>query len=364
MTDPAPIVEFRPTPNQYAFTFGGAEPVLTVTPGTVLRVWSDDAFCSAIGPDDSHLAGRLDPARVNPQTGPFHVEGAERGDTVAIHLVTLEPARDYGVSAIVPHFGGLTSTTDAPTLQDPLPDLVWIYHLDPARQSMTYRARHSDHAVRLPVEPMLGTLAVAPAAGEVRSSLVPDRFGGNLDTPFLRAGTTCYLGVNVPGALFSLGDGHYRQGDAEACGTAVEGPMITTLIVDLLKGRAPATPRLETDDLLISVGSGRPLEDAWRIAQHDLAHWLTELLGLHPLDAYQLLSQIVRAPIANVVDPNHTITVAVAKALIPPLQPYDDIHIRLRRAADRLAKQPHPSQIHPRTNPMTDTRSSRTRRSR
>ena len=83
---------------------------------------------------------------------------------------------------------------------------------------------------------MLGTVGVAPAGREVRSSLVPDRFGGNMDTPQMRAGTTCYLGVNVEGALFSIGDGHYRQGEGESCGTAVEGAMTTTLIVELVKG--------------------------------------------------------------------------------------------------------------------------------
>ena len=72
---------------------------------------------------------------------------------------------------------------------------------------------------------MLGTVGVAPANREVRSSLTPDAFGGNMDTPEMRAGVTCYLPVNEPGALFSVGDGHYRQGEGESCGTAVEGAM-------------------------------------------------------------------------------------------------------------------------------------------
>ena len=117
---------------------------------------------------------------------------------------------------------------------------------------------------------MLGTVGVAPAGREVRSSLVPERFGGNMDTPQMRAGTTCFLGVNVEGALFSVGDGHYRQGEGEACGTAVEGAMTTTLIVELIKGGAPAWPRLEDDTHWMTVGSSRPLEDAWRIGQVEL----------------------------------------------------------------------------------------------
>ena len=104
--------------------------------------------------------------------------------------------------------------------------------------AVAFAARHSDHRIELPVEPMLGTVGVAPAGHEVRSSLVPDRFGGNMDTPQMRAGATVFLGVNVEGALFSIGDGHYRQGEGEACGTAVEGAMTSTLIVELVKGVA------------------------------------------------------------------------------------------------------------------------------
>ena len=96
---------------------------------------------------------------------------------------------------------------------------------------------------------------------------MPDKFGGNMDTPEMRAGTTVYLGVNVEGALFSVGDGHYRQGEGESCGTAVEGAMDVTLLVELVKGGGPEWPRLEHDDDLAVVGSGRPLEDAWRASQ-------------------------------------------------------------------------------------------------
>ena len=83
---------------------------------------------------------------------------------------------------------------------------------------------------------MHGTVGVAPALFEARSSLVPDAHGGNMDTPEMRAGVTCYLGVNVEGALFSIGDGHCRQGEGETCGVAVEAAMDTVLTIDLVKG--------------------------------------------------------------------------------------------------------------------------------
>jgi acetamidase/formamidase len=330
------VVEVVPSFEQYAFTFGGVAPLRRVAPGTALRLWSEDAFCGALRSVKDLSSEKVDLRFVNPQTGPFYVEGAEPGDTLALHLVALEPARDWGASAAIPFFGGLTSTDRVATLQDPLPDTTWIYELDRARNTVTFAAQHSDLRVDLPVEPMLGTVGVAPPGGEVRSSLVPERFGGNMDTPQMRAGTTCFLGVNVEGALFSVGDGHYRQGEGEACGTAVEGAMTTTLIVELIKGSAPAWPRLEDDTHWMTVGSSRPLEDSWRIGQVELVRWFGELYGLHPMDAYQLLSQITEVPIANVVDANYSAVVKARKSLLPRAVAYGGLHDELRSRAASL----------------------------
>jgi acetamidase/formamidase len=137
----------------------------------------------------------------------------------------------------------------------------------------------------------------------------------------------------VPGALFSVGDGHYRQGEGEACGTAVEGAMDVTLIVDLIKGGGPAWPRIESDGQLAVVGSSRPLEDAWRISQVGMVQWLSELYGLDTMDAYQLLSQISEAPLANVVDANYSAVTKVAKSLLPPAAAYGGMHQHLRETA-------------------------------
>jgi acetamidase/formamidase len=274
---------------------------------------------------------------VNPQTGPFYVEGAQPGDTLALHLVELSPSRTWGASSTIPLFGGLTGTDRTATLHDPLPERTWIYEVDRARGTVTFAAQHpargGEFRVDLPMGVMLGTVGVAPAGLEARSALCPDRFGGNMDTPEMRPGTTCYLGVNVEGALFSVGDGHYRQGEGEACGTAVEGAMDVTLIVELIKGGGPGWPRLETDEHLIVVGSSRPLEDAWRISQVEMVAWLRDLYGLEVMDAYQLLSQIAEAPLANVVDINYSALAKVAKRLLPPADAFGGMHRHLRELA-------------------------------
>ena len=159
---------------------------------------------------------------------------------------------------------------------------------------------------------------MAPADDEARSTIVPGFYGGNMDTPEVRAGSTIYLPVNVPGALLYLGDGHAVQGEGEISGTAVEVPMNVTLTVDLLKGRRITVPRIEDEHYLMAVGSYRPLEDAMRIASHELIQWLVEDYGLSALDAYGLLSVAMESNISQLVDPNYTVLVKIKKAYLPP----------------------------------------------
>ena len=330
------VVEFTPSRDQYVWTFGGAEPVMEVAPGTALRLWTEDAFAGRVTSPTDRPSQVLNPKELNPQTGPFYVTGAEPGDTLALHFASIEPARSWAASTTIPLFGALTGTDRTATLQSPLPELTWIYEVDVERAVAMFVAHESDFTLELPLAPMLGTVGVAPALREVRTTLVPDYFGGNMDTPELRAGTTVYLGVNVEGALFSVGDGHYRQGEGETCGTALEGAMNVTMIVDLIKGGAPAWPRFEHDDALITVGSARPLEDAWRCSQVEMVCWMTELYGLGRMDAYQLCSQLCLSPLANVVDVNYSAVTKLYKQPLPDVEPYGGVHARLRERAATL----------------------------
>ncbi|MEV0003444.1 acetamidase/formamidase family protein [Micromonospora sp. NPDC050980] len=325
---------YRPARDELAYTFGGREPVARVRSGSVLQVQTEDCFGGLV-------RGAADlPSRVcqmpylNPVSGPFFVEDAEPGDTLAVHILGIEPVREWGVSSTFPHFGALTSTSHTATLQPPLQERVWVYDIDRSAETVRFQATGSEHSVDLPLQPMIGTIGVAPGAFEVRSTIVPDMHGGNLDTPELRAGATLYLGVNVPGALLALGDGHARQGEGEACGVGVEIATVTTLVVEVIKGVSTVWPRIETDRDLMTVGCARPLEDAYRIAHRDLVGWASDLTGLDELDAYQLVSQAGRAPIGNVCDPNYTVLAAVEKTLLPsPGAAYDGAHARLRQHA-------------------------------
>ncbi|TDD83620.1 acetamidase [Actinomadura darangshiensis] len=318
---------------EYSYAFGGRDAALTVAPGTVVELTTEDCFGGAVkGPDDLPSQVCAFPY-LNPVTGPIAVAGAEPGDAVAVHFVDIRPARDWAVSTTFPHFGALTATHTTAMLHPPLPEKVWMYDVDTERGICRFRARESDLEVELPLDPMHGTVGVAPAAGEVIMSITPGAHGGNMDTPEMRAGTTAYFPVNVPGGLVSIGDGHCRQGEGEVCGTAVEAAMSTVVVLDLVKGAAPAWPRLENDTHLMSTGSARPLEDAFRISQHDLVTWTSSLLGLDELDAYQLVSQTVLAPAGNVVDTNYTMLAKLPKTVLSGASAYDGVHDRLRETA-------------------------------
>ena len=311
------------------YTFGGAAPVATLRPGQVLSTWTRDCFGGRVRSTADLASQVTDPRYLNPQTGPFWVEGAEPGDTVAIHFLSIEPRFDWGVSSTVPFFGSLTATPFTAMLHDPLPERTWFYTIDAQARLVRYAALDSAYEIDLPLDPMHGTVGVAPPLGEVRSSLTPGSWGGNMDTPEMRAGTTCYLGVNVPGALLSLGDGHARQGEGETCGVAVECAMDTVAVVDLVKGAPTAWPRLEDDTYLMTTGSARPLEDAFRIAHTELVRWTAELTGLSTMDAYQLVSQTARTPVANVVDTSYTVVAKMPKSVLRGAVAYGGTHQRL-----------------------------------
>ncbi|MEU6477315.1 acetamidase/formamidase family protein [Streptomyces sp. NPDC047017] len=324
------VVPVPADPERYAYSFGGGSPVVTVEPGSVLELFTEDCFGGRVrGPADLPSQVCAFPY-LNPVTGPVAIAGAEPGDALAVHFIDIAPARDWGVSSTFPHFGALTATHTTAMLHPALEERVWVYDLDTKAGTCRFEASGGGFTVDLPLDPMHGTVGVAPAAGERLMSISPGVHGGNMDTPELRAGTTVWFGVNVEGAMLALGDGHARQGEGEVCGTAVETAMNTVVAVDLVKGAAPAVPRLESDEFLLSTGHARPLEDAFRISQHDLVRWTADLAGLDPLDAYQLVSQAGLAPAANVCDSQYTMVAKLPKRVLGGARAYDGVHDRLR----------------------------------
>ena len=150
MTNPQ-LLTFRPEASQFAWTFGGAAPVARIRPPAMLELWTEDCFAGRVRSQDDLVSQVCEFPFLNPQTGPFYVEGAEPGDTLAVHFVSIEPSRDWAASTTVPLFGALTSTHLTATLQDPLPEVVWIWELDRAKGTCQFIARDSDITAELPM---------------------------------------------------------------------------------------------------------------------------------------------------------------------------------------------------------------------
>jgi acetamidase/formamidase len=310
----APVLNWTPKHEDLVYTFGGAAPKHRIKSGTRIVTWTEDCFDGAVKTASDLPSKVMAPGHDNPQTGPFYIEGAGPGDTVAVHILKLEPARNYAVSSFGPGFGALVGTEQTAMLGPDFPEMTWRYDLDAAKKTAHSRSRDGSRTWTVPLVPFLGCLGVAPANGEVRTTIVPGPFGGNMDCPEVRAGNTVFLGVNTPGALLSFGDGHYAMGEGEIMGAAIEGAMNVEVYVELQKGVRTPVPRIENANEVMFVGSGRPLEDASRVAFKAMIGWARTKTKLSEMDAYQFVAQNTRASIIQLVDPEYTVLVRMDKA--------------------------------------------------
>jgi acetamidase/formamidase len=291
-------------------TFAVREPVLRIRPGTTVstRTFSRPG-------DYYERAGGAWPGEV----GPFHIEGATPDDTLVVRILRLRPNRDTAVSAVNPSgISAVAGDSRTRILNDPLPARRFVWKLDRARNvGILDLPGSASKSIEIPLRPMLGRLAVAPAGEEAFGGLWPGNFGGNMDTSDAREGATVYLPIFHDGALFYFGDGHALQGDGEICGSGLETTMDVTFQFDLIKGRRIRWPRLEDESDIMVAGSARPLVDAFRIAQVELIEWLVDEYGFEKMEAYQVVSQGGHSRIANVVDPNYTVVAKFPKRLLP-----------------------------------------------
>jgi len=286
--------------------------VLHIKPGDTVETNTVDADGKAME------AAGLKPGGPNPLTGPFYVDGAEPGDTLAVRFLHLEVNGKEGWGSAGPGFGALNSSHFTPILGPGIPRRTWTYAIDKAANVATFQAADSKFSVKIPLHPFLGCVGVAPADGETRSSIVPAEFGGNMDSSEASAGNTLYLPVNVPGALLFLGDGHAAMGDGEVDGTAIEVSMLARFQVDVVKRHKIGWPRFENNDYIMAAGIYRPLDDALRIAFTELIGWIHEQYGLSEMDAYELLSKTAEIHLAEMVDPNFVVIAKINKKFLPP----------------------------------------------
>ena len=311
-------VKYDPGDKVY-FTYCYAHPpAARIRPGDSVTTNTRDASNDAFAATDKSVLAKLDLTKVNPQTGPFYVEGAEPGDTLVVHIDSVEPNRDWGWGASIPGFGLLGPEYKTAMVTTPAPDRLFIWHIDKNRKTATLDLPNSKIGkIEVPIRPFFGTIGTAPAGKECISSLQPGPHGANMDFNEVVAGVTMQFPVFEPGALFMLGDGHSAQGDGEIDGAAIETSFNVTFTVNLIKGKKINWPHLINDNEIMSIGSTRPLIDALRLACTDMVDTLVSDYGFEKYDALQLLGQAAHLYIANVVDPNFSVACALNKKYLP-----------------------------------------------
>lgn len=282
-------------------------PKLTVEPGAVVTVETHDAFEGKITSEAIRPTEVLTFPFLNPQSGPIAVKGAEKGDCLAVRILSIRPRgpQPVGTTCLIPEFGGLVGTGHTAMLNPALPERVKKVRVDE-------KGVYWSDRITLPYEPFIGTIGTSPEI-EAISSLQPDYYGGNMDLPDMGPGAVVYLPVNAPGALLYLGDCHAVQGDGELCGVALEMPATVEVQIDLIKAMPIAWPRLETEAFRMVIGSARPLEDAARIAYRELVRWVAADTGMDELDAYMLLTMCGKVRLGNMVDPKYTVGASIAR---------------------------------------------------
>jgi acetamidase/formamidase len=287
------------------------KPIATVVPGEVVEIETYDCFANVVSPQRpwKQIWESGEELFENPVTGPIYVEGTEPGDTLMIEILGIEVA-EHGVTALVPGFGALEGwLTQVPPLSK----------FSEVRDGKIVFTTAKGKTVRIPVQPMIGTIGVAPA-NETVTTVTPSKHGGNLDAPWITTGSRLHLPVTVKGALFGLGDVHARQGEGEVCGTGVEVPALVKVRFEVLKDKRIEWPRIESSEEIMTVCSARPLEDAARLATRELVRWITADYGVDEYDAYMLVSIVGDLRIAQIVDPLYTVAAKIGKGVLSQLK--------------------------------------------
>ena len=292
-----------------AQTYAVREPVLRIKPGDIVEsssIFND--FYTAEG--SSGYPGEV---------GPIYIEGATPNDTLVVRIQRIALNIDTGRSGTGGRgYAVLTPTTSTPMLTERPPSRRHIWQID--RENLTASLDMPDSQMKrieVALDPMLGRLAVAPRGDQAIQGGAPGNWGGNMDSPDAREGTTVYLPIFHEGAYFYFGDVHALQGDGEITGMGIESVADVTLQFEVIKGKRIAWPRYEDEEYIMVAGSVRPLMDAFRIAHVEMILWLETEYGFDRWDALQVLSQVGVARIANVVDPNFTVMAKFPKKYLP-----------------------------------------------
>ncbi len=253
-------------------------PAIYVNPGETISVETQDTFNGLVKKQGDHRNIKKKPYG-NPQSGPIYINGADKGDTLAVHIQKIDARIGQAVNDMSWGRNGMAEFlgTDVPRAT----------RICPVKDGKVWWSPR----VGLPYSPMIGTIGTAPAIG-VPTTGPAGPYGGNMDLKEVSEGNTLYLPISVPGALLHLGDVHAAQGDGEVCGTALEMPATVTIKIDLIKNKTIERPRIKSRDHIMCIATGNPMERSVARAYSDLFIWMEEDFGVDRWDAYSLCTQV------------------------------------------------------------------------
>ncbi|MGJ5817531.1 acetamidase/formamidase family protein [Paludibaculum fermentans] len=300
-------------PKVFYRNFSGAiPPALRINPGDSIKTYTVDA-----GGVDSKGVRRA--MGGNPETGPFYVEGAMPGDTLTVKFTRVRLNRDTARSGsrIVP--GAVQPDYYRNAKFEDNFDSSWKLDLVNQTASLAKPGERLKN-FRIPLQPMIGCVGVAPPSNQSFRTGWLGSWGGNLDYSGVREGVTVYLPVFQEGALLFVGDGHALSGDGELTGDALETSMDVEFTVDLVRGRSTQAPRFESDEYLMASGIANSLQEALQMATTQLANWLQRDYKLSASESNIILGAAMQYEIAEVVDPQMHIVAKIRKSLLAGLQ--------------------------------------------
>lgn len=293
-------------PTHYHVTLGSHAPVLYLADG-------DSVITTTVDANGHDASGQVVTAEPNPMTGPFYVEGAMPGDTLAVHFDSILPNRPWGWTR-----NALAANTVNPEYARTLPPREradWQVDTEQWTARLTAPPRGLENFV-VPLAPMLGCFGVAPWDGQAISTVTSGEHGGNMDWNGFVQGTTVYFPVFAPGALFFLGDGHAAQGDGEIVGTGIEISMDVQFAARVIQRQKINTVRGENAEYIFTAGNARPLDQGLQIATTEMHLWLMSEYGLDSTGASLLMGQAVKYDVGNVFDPAYTMVCKVPKRFL------------------------------------------------
>ena len=282
--------------NKFVYSFSkDHEPIARVKAGESVDIDTLDAFANQMRNDGDTLDS-LDWNRVNAATGPIFIEGAEPGDIlkVTVNKITIDEKGTMLAGEGMGLVGHLLKGSH-----------VKIIHI---KDGM---AEFSDK-LRLPLNPMVGVIGVAPKGDAVNTG-TPGKHGGNMDNLMVTEGAVLYFQVETPGALFALGDIHAAMGDGEICVSGLETPSTVNVTLDVIKNKTIGQPLLENKDVITVVASALTSDEAAVIASEEMLQLLSGKISLPDHEIAMLMSLVGQLQFCQMVDPLKTVRFVMRK---------------------------------------------------